>query len=110
VGDVIPLNELAERLYIGVYLVARHASREFLALQSEVAALNMYINLLIAEAKDENSTLTRCGEERVNTIYHDSDLDGMDYSRIESYFHSSDYDERRIKHLVAFAVFDVFPF
>ncbi|KAN0116843.1 hypothetical protein V8E51_002820 [Hyaloscypha variabilis] len=68
IGDFIAVGELAERLYKEIYLVARHASQELLALQSEVATLNMSINLLIAEIKDENSTLARSGEERVNTV------------------------------------------
>lgn len=68
VGDFIAVGQLAERLYKDIYLLAQHASQELLALQSEVATLNMSINLLIAEIKDENSTLARSGEERINTV------------------------------------------
>jgi hypothetical protein len=67
IGEFIAVGQLAERLYRDVCLV-RHASQELLALQNEVATSNMSINLLIAEIKDNTSTLARSGEERVKVV------------------------------------------
>ncbi|KAH8757835.1 hypothetical protein F5882DRAFT_444404 [Hyaloscypha sp. PMI_1271] len=67
IGEFIAVGQLAERLYRDVCLV-RHASQELLALQNEVATSNMTINLLIAETKDNTSTLARSGEERVKVV------------------------------------------
>ena len=67
VGDFVGTAQLAFNLYRYCYKIARDAPQEFKLLVTELGTIRAFIELLVTEAQDPESTLASGGEERARS-------------------------------------------
>ena len=67
ISHFVDTAKLARHLYRDIYQVARHAPREIQKLGEDLAVLAQSVDFLVEQCGDPDSTLSRAGEDRVET-------------------------------------------